>query len=230
MKERPILFSTAMVEGILDKVKRMTRRTKGFDGINLNPGTYEFKKILKLEKGEVGVKKDGLYAWFRVIGTETEVTPILCPYGKPGDILWVRETFVNVPYTCAGKSAFKVAFPDKCSPGVLARLPRKPSIHMPKDAARIWLKIKAIRAEPLNDISEEDAKAEGVLEYEDGTFKNYFKAKGLRECDGVECLTAKASFQSLWCSINGIDSHESNPWIWVVEFDVLSTTGRPADL
>ncbi len=79
-------------------------------------------------------------------------------------------------------------------------------------------------------LNEEDAIAEGVLEFEDGTFKNYFTQKGLREIDGVECLLAKGSFQSLWCSINGLDSWKQNPWVWVIKFKVLSTTGKPENI
>src|SRR5690606_3728284 len=85
------------------------------------------------------------------------------------------------------------------------------------------------RVERLQDISEEDAVAEGVIEFEDGYYKNYFTKKGLRESDGVECLTAIASFQTLICQINGLNTWDSNPWVWVVKFRVLSTTGRPTD-
>ncbi|MOA26207.1 hypothetical protein D3C78_1469830 [compost metagenome] len=102
----------------------------------------------------------------------------------------------------------------------------RPSIHMPKKASRVWLQITNIRVERLQDVSEYDANAEGVLAYGDGYYKNYFTQKGLREVDGVQCLLARGSFQSLWASINGMDSWETNPWVWVIEFKVLSTTGK----
>lgn len=65
--------------------------------------------------------------------------------------------------------------------------------------------------------------------YEDGTYRNYFKKKGLREQDGVECLLAKGSFQSLWDSINDKPAKNwtANPCVWVISFKVLSTTGKP---
>jgi len=101
---------------------------------------------------------------------------------------------------------------------------------MPKAAARIWLQVEEIRVERLQDITEESAIAEGIIDYEDGTYKNYFTQKGLREQDGVDCILAKGSFQSLWCSINGLESWDANPWVWVVKFKVLSTTGKPRTL
>lgn len=146
-------------------------------------------------------------------------TPDKCPYGKPGDILWVRETFAM--------SVDRHTFSLKAHGH---RLPHgakwKPSIHMPKSLSMVWLQIQDVRVERLHDITEDDAIAEGVCEYNDGTFKNYFTQKGLTANDGVECLLAKGSFQSLWCSINGIESWNQNPWVWVVSFKVLTTTGN----
>jgi hypothetical protein len=139
---------------------------------------------------------------------------IACPYGKIGDVLWVRENF-------------QYRFEDKNQPAyaadfnypLVSRIKWKPSIHMPKSACRIFLRITNIRVQRLQNISQEDAIAEGIIDYEDGTYKNYFTKKGLRDIDGVECLAPIASFQSLFCNINGIALWDQNPYVWVIEFD-----------
>ena len=92
----------------------------------------------------------------------------------------------------------------------------KPSIHMPKAAARIWLEITEIKIERLKNISEEDAKAEGVEIIADG-FKNYAKVPKI--ISTLQCFDkAYYSFLSLWESINGYESSELNPWVWVITF------------
>lgn len=195
MRFIPILFSTEMVQAILDGRKTQTRRVVKSNGV-----IHTARKIVFEDEnwqGESGRK-------------------IKCPYGQPGDVLWLRETWSDCtdrpdcPAYKAGKDGWEAFHGD---------LKWKPSIHMPKAACRLFLRVKSVRVERLQKISEKDAKAEGVLEYEDGTFKNYFKTKGLRAVDGVECLLAKGSFQSLWSSINGLDSWNINPWVWVIEFE-----------
>jgi uncharacterized protein YhfF len=75
----------------------------------------------------------------------------------------------------------------------------KPSIHMPKDAARIWLRIKDVRVERLQDISDEDIRAEGAAEF--------------------GCTTHRLNWQTLWESVNGSNSWKDNPFVWVIEFE-----------
>jgi len=96
--------------------------------------------------------------------------------------------------------------------------------------AQLCIFAHQIFVEVLQDITEKGAKAEGIIYNGDGTYKNYFTQKGLREQDGVDCILPKGSFQSLWCSINGPESWDANPWVWVVKFKVLSTTGKPRTL
>ncbi|NNV55892.1 hypothetical protein [Limnovirga soli] len=171
---------------------------------------------------------------------EGESISLKCPYGQPGHILWVRETFYA--YGSWAIDKFGAKFSDKTlsfgdykyadNPPVKVELKRgsllgwykRPSLFMPKAACRTWLEITNIKVERLQDISEDDAIAEGVIEYQDGTFKNYFKKKGLREQDGVECLLAKGSFQSLWHSINGQENWDKNPWVWVISFKEVTNS------
>lgn len=103
--------------------------------------------------------------------------------------------------------------------------PFKPSIHMPKEAARIWLQVEDVRVERLHDISENDAINEGIDRRLEPSapngihYKHYLKDKW--------GPSPKHSFETLWHSINGKESWDNNPWVWVISFKVLSTTGRP---
>lgn len=192
-----MLFSTEMVKAILGGSKTMTRRMTGLQEINENPDQW---KLFGLEEGiTITWKALTIGAGFE---SNTKKGWIPCPYGRPGDMLWVRETFGFPLRQLTYKASWKV--------DEYGTEPRwKPSIHMPKDAARIWLEITDIGVERLQNITESDAKAEGV-EWEPFSYK-----------DG---------FMTLWQSINGHDSWSANPWVWVVSFKVLSTTGRPAIL
>ncbi|KAA8483745.1 hypothetical protein BDE36_1791 [Arcticibacter tournemirensis] len=107
-------------------------------------------------------------------------------------------------------------------------LKNRPAIHMFKDFSRIWLQVKSIRVERLNRISMDDARAEGIdiIELVDGFtpgYKDYLNPKGF-------FLFPHHSFFSLWQSINGAESLDANHFVWVVEFEVLSTTGKAAAL
>jgi hypothetical protein len=229
--EHPILFQTEMVQAILADRKSQTRRDRNLDMINENPEIYKY----------TGTLTDGVTHCFarHFKGHWVETKHIKCPFGKPGDLLWAKETWNYDKIDLVSDSEFHIPTGINCAFVYKAENPIgshpehgkmswKPSIHMPKSASRIWLMIEDIRVERLQDISEEDALAEGVLEYEDGHFKNYFTRKGLRTEDGVEILLAKGSFQSLICTINGMEIWDKNRWVWVIKYRVLSKTGRPS--
>jgi len=189
MKERPILFSTPMVQAILEGRKTQTRRI-------IKPQPFKKDNIWEYtKKSHATVSPDKIL--------DCPIPPIKCPYGAPGDVLWVRETFrlfKNDFYVYKANYKFPEAFR------------WKPSIYMPKAAARLWLKITDLRVERLQDITEQDAKSEGVEKYNDLFFKDYTNPEN-------KFLCAKTSFTSLWESINGQESWEENPWVWVVEFE-----------
>ena len=208
-KERPILFSTPMVQAILDGRKTQTRRV-----VKLSKDTYGGIEINDLS-----------FTTFDANGNPLIST---CPYGRVGDILWVRETFARIypnrteePQTTTvgwmrqnpGKSPYIYLANENLESKKVYYY--KPSIHMPKSAARIWLEITNIRIERLHDISEEDAITEGIEEIHPAPFvirwKNYMIENSFWECP-------EGSFMSLWQTINGKESWESNPWVWVVEF------------
>ena len=124
-----------------------------------------------------------------------------CQYGKPGDRLWVRETF------CYHDDLARYLYKADGVTGVKW----KPSIFMPRIASRIMLEITGIRVERLQDISEEDAIAEGV----DG--ENEAAKIGAEWYE-----KPKRAYRRLWKSINGTGSWDLNPFVWVIEFMVLN--------
>lgn len=211
-KEIPILFSTPMVQAILAGSKTETRRV-------LKPQAYAF--VYPSETAPKG--------W----PVTADSKKIKCPYGVPGDVLWVREQFSlvhpNIPLY-----DYKATNNDENTKW-------KPSIHMPKDAARIWLQVESISVERLKNITEESAKAEGFacITKDDGRTYKY----GIPDADGLPGdgkslgwvwsewdVSPKIAFHRLWEKINGAESFEGNQWVWVVKFKVLSTTGKPANL
>lgn len=202
MKYIPILFSTPMVQALLAGKKTMTRRTKGLEKISLLA-----TEIVKWQKQSDWVAR------FKYKGEEKyEATNLIkCLYGQVGDVLWVRESFckdINNNYV------FKTMF------GVSDSFKWKPSIYMPKAACRLFLEITNIRVERLQDISENDAISEGI-EVLDGhsNYKNYLYGDGMNY---TYVKTPKLSFCTLWKSINGEESWEANPWVWVIEFKQIS--------
>jgi hypothetical protein len=203
-KEHPILFSSPMVQAILAGRKSMTRRTTGLDEVNENPNDWKFTGMYI--QG-ANTDKPMLLASFQSLVSESDVKFIKCPYADfVGDLLWVRETFCKV---ADGHFLYK-ANPEHQS------MRWKPSIHMPKAAARIWLEITNVRVERLQDITEADAVAEGIEESDFDTVNNcrVFKHYGYQNAVTDEL----DSFKSLWHSINDEESWNANPWVWVIEF------------
>lgn len=198
-RERPILFSGPMVRAILEGRKTVTRRVvKGeFDAIS--PSGIRYKKNASRSR---------------------MANP--CPYGQPGDRLWVRETTMadydthdGVVLSRYAADKEPVLYWDEDDGEPIQAVshwdyPRdsRPSIHMKRSSCRLLLEITDVRVERLQDISYEQARAEGVRN--DPDIENG-KVEGC-------ILTSKALFENLWCSINGDESWFANPWVWVVEF------------
>lgn len=249
MKEIPMLFSTPMVQALLDGRKTMTRRLKGLELINM-----ETDKWTPIEV-DSPFKPTDIF-WFEGDG---ERIAVRCPYGQPGDLIYVRETWGvgSRPDPFVGSvDGFEYKademFIDEveslpiypCEAFDFGNYDKKgwrPSIHMPKIAARLWLQVTDIRVKRLQDISEEDAKAEGVKPAHCdsnekcpsslcrekcsaiGEWWNYLEPNG----EGFPAFSAKESFETLWQSIDGPESWAANPWVWCISFNVISTTGHP---
>ena len=198
-----------MVCAILDGRKTQTRRV-------IKP---QYENQLKQLPG-FGDK------WQYPIGQLVEVVNEKCPFGQVGDRLWVRETFCKVPgykpipsssveRHYDGKEYFYRADNDRPT---WASGKWTPSIHMPRAASRITLEITGVRVERLQDISEEDAIAEGVksqVGFAQMTWFRYYLAKVLNG-DFMGFADAKNSFKSLWQSV--YSNWDTNPWVWVIEF------------
>ena len=210
MKERPILFSGPMVRAILDGRKTQTRRV-----VKLNAAGR--------------VKEPGSPRNWHLDDPDAVLA---CPYGQPGERLWVRETFKAVAsgevkngygevrygfaYQADGATRWQehptiihdLTGQPPTGPMQFNPVPWKPSIHMPRKASRITLEISGVRVERLNDICELHAQKEGAPLLSCG-----YDAKA-----DLSFASHVKGFSNLWESINGHGSWEKNPWVWVIEF------------
>lgn len=210
MKETPIIFSTPMVQSILEGRKKMTRRVvKGISPDSKYLPEHKLHDATFLEPQE-----------FEKPDAEKMASVINCPYGKPGDLLWVRETFKvdEVDHNLNPVSFYYLADNEESR---RTGIKFKPSIHMPKAAARIWLRITDVRIERLHEINDEDAIMEGIF-FHEGLQGYSTDVHG----SNFHCSKPINSFCKLWVSINGPESWDSNPWVWVVSFKVISKTGN----
>ncbi|QFZ68292.1 ASCH domain-containing protein [Klebsiella quasipneumoniae] len=216
MKERGVIFNGEMVRAILHGRKTQTRRiVKGTDG------AVKFCKEWDINGEEI----------FVVLGEKdhTGMNPVLgalsCPFGAVGDRIWVREAFrVHSLATDVATLAYKASERNSWTeqthrvPVAVCNKPATPekwtpSLHMPRWASRILLEITDVRVERLNAISEEDARAEGII---DGGCLNCGEPEPCG-CANPE-PDATDAFAYLWQSIYGQESWNAAPWVWVIEF------------
>ena len=178
---KPILFNTEMVRALLSGQKTQTRRI-----VKPQPQSYSFDgRVYIFDEGELPK-----------------------PQYKPGDILWVREKTYCTYYQAWDENTYYAADYDG-KPDWVARV--VPSIHMPREAARLFLRVTDVRVERLRDIDENGAIAEGLY-------------KGWRLCGmGSLALSARQAFMWLWETITrkapAADSWACNPWVWVISFE-----------
>lgn len=222
MKEVPILYSTDMVKATLANRKRKTRRMRGLKVLNLSPDSFEFLAQIHPSHKQ---KPQPVFRFKRKPGAlASDLIDVQCPYGQAGDLLWVRESWApkSISEEPPGDLAhYRASDEFACDKW-------KPSIHMKKEVARIWLEIVSVKVERLQEITEEDAIAEGVLFYDDKILGRRYKdyeadasAYGHPDHDYPTVGTARESFFTLWQSINGEGSWNANPWVWVVEYKNL---------
>lgn len=242
MAERQILFSGPMVRAILNGRKTQTRRV-----INPQPDTLPQSDYV-----------DGHW-WYEDRYGQTRRLTDRCPYGRPGDLLYVRETWrpfawhegepIVVEFAAGGphqecdttldgrSSEWEMRLWEQISdelrakgipydengvypPGSQQHLRWRPSIHLPKWAARLWLRVTDIRVERLQDITEADALAEGCT----GGVCNH-EGRGYHGC--TDCYNTgwleppEVEFIDLWDGLNAKRGYgwDTNPWVWVVEFE-----------
>lgn len=211
VKERPILFSGPMVRAILDGRKTQTRRiVKNHPGCGFEIGGYH--KAVTDRHGEQYPACNESFGIFAEDGSWS----IECPYGQPGERLWVRESWA--PASAALPSASGVVYRADYHTGLEKRdgdQKWKPSIHMFRQDSRINLEITGIRVERLQAISEADAIAEGCIKLP--ASGRITDTKG-GQYGGRIWTTARAWYAELWNQINGPLSWAENPFVWVVEF------------
>lgn len=217
VSDKPILFSTPMVGAILEGRKSQTRRI-----VKSQP------KNAKLADHLVWFPNKNACHIFDPTSFDSIQNAFIpkhySPYGWIGDQLWVRETWREAISDDCNCYVYKAGLSYKCDPPcpeLEAKLAInggwKPSIHMPKKACRLWLEITNVRVERLQDISEEDAIAEGAMFTDFGKDNPGWHFLPVKSSD--ECLsTARYAFGNLWESINGAGSWDVNPYVWVVEF------------
>ncbi|CUK23334.1 ASCH domain-containing protein [Achromobacter xylosoxidans] len=208
MRERPILFSGPMVRAILVGHKTQTRRVVK----HVDPDGCVWKSAARLS----GVHN--------LEGKFPESAMEWCPYGQPGDRLWVRETWSQPTTLDPGPTFYRADYP-ACVPPEFTNVPPveaitwKPSIHMPRSACRLVLEITSVRVERLQAISYEDALAEGAFDPRLFVGDEWDDADGESADELARRLQwPQRAFRELWCGINGAESWDANPWVWVVEF------------
>ncbi len=212
MKERPILFNGDMVRAILEGRKTQTRRiVKGIpDDMQLDDWDPDSLPVTMFFSDGGDVTKQ-----------------IEAPY-EPGDLLWVREKFLietSGSYRFDAEGLSPGEYPEWLQRGSQVHYAAttdlkslglwKPSIHMPRWASRITLKVTSVRVERLNDISGEDCVAEGIP-YHEGYPIGFYKM----DDEAARASIHQGEFRNLWQSINGAGSWAANPWVWVIEFEV----------
>lgn len=238
MKERPILFRGSMVRAILDGRKTQTRRI-----IKPQPSLESGRELHWNEE-----RQSFGYWWTEYrMGSGTMQEPyaehfesIRCRHGVPGDRLWVKENYF-IASTDTG--SVSLGFGERIPPGKTLRDTDggldvihvsdpeiwnwadkridsdrlRPSIFMPRWTSRITLEITDVRVERVQSISEEDAKSEGIsvlpLQSADDPSAWYQSAPGVHQD-----RSARGSFVQLWCSVNGKELWDANPWVWALTF------------
>lgn len=232
MKERPILFSAHEVRATLDGRQTQVRR------IVKHPIPSNIKSVVPYSNKQGNLVYGWSWGVSEKLGAVTELVNMKCLYGKPGDRLWVRETwqgplfygeipydwnsdkYKNPEYCYYRASGHSCDFTDADDNHVERW---SPSIHMPRWASRILLEVVNVRVERLNDISEDDAVAEGVEPWVigEGLWRDYSLEPDQEEAGSPPMTSARDSYKTLWESLNGPGSWDLNPWVWMVEFKPL---------
>jgi len=210
--DRPILFRPEMVRAILDGRKTQTRRK-----MKVQPHPDSIVTVEHYHQTVIDRHGD-MQPGPEIFGAHWNdgEQGLRCPYGQPGDTLWVRESFAVQPELWADNHGPQpihytadqvIGFAGKPDLRQIEDYRSKPSIHMPRWASRITLRITNIRVERLQDISEDDAKAEDAKPLD---YAAHHVAAG---------CGARIAFEQLWTTINGPGAWEANPWVWVVGFE-----------
>ncbi len=226
---RPILFSAPMVRALLDGRKTQTRRI-----IKPQPKSRNLGYI-NADGGAIQCGPDY---------PDGDEDFVKCPYGRPGDLLWVRETFWQWGVwkkngkTKTGRQKWKFKPLQQGLRWPLVFTPptqkpkrteigfhKRPSIFLPQSANRLTLEISEVRVQPLQDINDADAIREGINVCSTGLPPGSPPVYGYETTSGdfdedMAAYQPRDAFKGLWQSINGPPSWDANPWVWVLSFKV----------
>ncbi len=248
MKDHGLIMSSPMILATLAGRKTQTRRIPGptnslVDGKRVSPTKWKALKlncdqavIVNTTSGDEHHSHMGVFS--KQQGGFVDIEPIY----KRGDLLYFRENWF--PSAINGNRVlitYDKDKPEDCLEITVEdtgpywkKMERGciiPSIHLPKEASRIWAECTGVCCQHLQDITEEEAKREGVDRYVDIRFKRTspFYKNYSHGCGTYELDTALESFYTLWGSINGWDSWTANPQVYAISYKILSTTGRPLE-
>lgn len=209
-----------MVRALLAGTKMQTRRV-----MKIQPPVGEAVDAFKASLTQSGSRPVFVATWS--VPNEDGSSCCICPYGKPGDLLWVRESITTSDrdeeglryepfYRADVTDPYGLCFTSNDGPRYVEQLRWTPSIHMPRTASRLTLRITDVRVERLQEISKTDAIAEGLDNVLDGGTP--WGIKGLVSSWSSD---PRQSYKALWESINGSGSWNANPWVWCVSFEVI---------
>ncbi len=212
MKTRPILFSGPMVRALLTGTKTQTRRI-----VKPQP-EFSAESIAVLQGNRPGISLSQIVndAW------QAGFVDVACPYGVPDDRLWVRETWgIESPYENETGAPMIPCYRADGEDQKPWDGRWRPSIHMHRADSRLTLEITDVRVQRLQEISEEDAEAEGIERnrWADGTWHPFDGwVDPTTDPDDFPAQSAQEAYANLWDSIHGDGSWAANPWVWAVSF------------
>jgi hypothetical protein len=229
MNSRPILFSAPMIRAILAGQKTQTRRIIKWRG---EPPDFVGGRGEEGDPNAWGWFFDGPHHHgYAVVARghserfDNGSVSLPCPYGEPGDQLWVRETWglhIRSTSTAWCRASIKGRSPDELAlayalaysaDGDSPQAFWRPSIHMPRWASRLSLEVVGVRVERLHQITQADAVAEGIADT-----SAVWSAAGESPLSDTDRAGPRAGYETLWKDINGAESWDENPWVWVIEF------------
>lgn len=210
MRERPIIFSAPMVRAILSGAKTQTRR--------IVDRLTDFRRVNEFQRSRTpGFDFSCRDSHLRWHDMKAEEVLGRCPFGEPGDRLWVRETWGAWPHMLGGFQRESLRYrADGEYQNEHGAWRWMSPIHMPRWASRLTLEITSVRVERLQDISEADALAEGIAQ----VVRDKLPVQQCGEYDGID-VDPVDLYRDIWESINGPGSWDANPWVWVIEFKKL---------
>jgi hypothetical protein len=225
--EHPIIFNDWSIRRILAGEKTQTRRLTGLDEINESPFEWQSGEMMSFDM----VDSKARFGRVDKYGMTTQVE-VDCPYGQPGDVLWVREAFrlpaehseLSPSEYIKNRNLRSRAYDAKyIADGAERQDPhpdypidwgrKRPSIHMPKELCRLRLRVEDVRVERVQEISGEDAQAEGITGEDADEHDSRHRSPG---------EVYRLTFRDLWNDIHGDGAWDENPWVWVLEFSRIN--------